>query len=140
MLLFVPWCLRFCAQGRIPGAFLTGKTWNIPAEAEKPLRRNAKRSPEPATLLNVLPREIALTYNANHMEGSRLSHGQTRFIFETNTVGLTDETVDVPIGYPQTRPKKCPIRVPIQLLRRLISPEDPNGTQCFDCGSEWLFR
>ena len=95
MLLFVPWCLRFCAQGRIPGAFLTGKTWNIPAEAEKPLRRNAKRSPEPATLLNVLPREIALTYNANHMEGSRLSHGQTRFIFETNTIGLTDMTVNV---------------------------------------------
>lgn len=100
---------NYCAQGRIPGAFLTGKTWNIPADAEKPLRSNAKRSSEPATLLDVLLREkagkisggiyhrvqIELTYNSNHMEGSRLSHDQTRFIFETNTIGLTDETVNV---------------------------------------------
>lgn len=30
--------------------------------------------------------QIELTYNSNHLEGSRLSHDQTRFIFETNTV------------------------------------------------------
>ena len=48
---------NYCAQGRIPGAFLTGKTWNLPADAEKPQRLNAKRSSEPATLLDVLQRE-----------------------------------------------------------------------------------
>ena len=31
---------NYCAQGRVPGAFLTGKTWNIPENAEKPERTN----------------------------------------------------------------------------------------------------
>ena len=26
---------NYCAHGRVPGAFLTGKTWNIPENAEK---------------------------------------------------------------------------------------------------------
>ena len=30
--------------------------------------------------------QIDLTYNSNHIEGSRLSHEQTRYIFETNTI------------------------------------------------------
>ena len=33
---------NYCVQGRIPGAFLTGKTWNIPSDAVKPLRANAR--------------------------------------------------------------------------------------------------
>ena len=40
--------------------------------------------------------QIDLTYNSNHIEGSRLTHEQTRYIFETNTIGLADgETVNV---------------------------------------------
>ncbi len=40
--------------------------------------------------------QIDLTYNSNHIEGSRLTHEQTRYIFETNTVGVTaDETLNV---------------------------------------------
>ncbi len=40
--------------------------------------------------------QIDLTYNSNHMEGSRLTHEQTRYIFETNTIGVTAEkTVNV---------------------------------------------
>ena len=31
---------------------------------------------------------IDLTYNANHMEGSRLTQDQPRYIFETNTIGF----------------------------------------------------
>ena len=27
---------NYCAHGRVLGAFLTGKTWNIPENAEKP--------------------------------------------------------------------------------------------------------
>ncbi|WP_405380947.1 Fic family protein [Phascolarctobacterium sp.] len=99
---------NYCAQGRVPGAFLTGKTWNIPEEAEKPnhIRKNTK---QPTTLLAILQDEkarayrggiyhktqIDLTYNSNHIEGSRLSHEQTRFIFETNTLGMENETVNV---------------------------------------------
>ena len=33
---------NYCAQGRVRGAFLTGKTWNIPENAEKPLDKRIK--------------------------------------------------------------------------------------------------
>jgi len=99
---------NYCALGRIEGAFLTGKTWNIPENAEKPKRTNKKQS-VPHTLLEVLQTEkrnrlsggiyhkiqIDLTYNSNHIEGSRLTHDQTRYIFETNTIGMETESVNV---------------------------------------------
>ena len=99
---------NYCAAGRIDGAFLTGKTWNIPEIAQRPARINAK-SHRPATLLEILKDEksrhasggiyhrvqIDLTYNSNHIEGSRLTHEQTRYIFETTTIGITDESVNV---------------------------------------------
>lgn len=99
---------NYCAQNKIPGAFLTGKTWNIPDNAEKPGRINA-RVAAPKTLLDILRAEqaaktsggiyhklqIELTYNSNHIEGSRLTHDQTRYIFETNTIGATDGTMNV---------------------------------------------
>ena len=98
----------YCAGGKIDGAFLTGKTWNIPETAKKPDRIN-KKTDEPKTLLEVLKAEkaaklhggiyhkiqIDLTYNSNHIEGSRLTHDQTRYIFETNTIGVSDGTVKV---------------------------------------------
>lgn len=99
---------NYCAQGKIPNAFLTGKTWNIPDSSEKPSRINQK-SDAPTTLLEVLRSEkaskisggiyhkvqIELTYNSNHIEGSRLTHDQTRYIFETNTIGMENGTLNV---------------------------------------------
>lgn len=32
---------NYCAHDKIPGAFLTGKTWNIPDSAQKPMRQSA---------------------------------------------------------------------------------------------------
>ena len=99
---------NYCAQGRIDGVFLTGKTWNIPSSAEKP-ERIKRKSCKIETLLDILKREkdgkhhggiyhktqIDLTYNSNHIEGSRLTHDQTRYIFETNTIGIENEAVNV---------------------------------------------
>ena len=82
---------NYCATGRVTGAFLTGKTWNIPENAEK-LERSNKSKPASQTLLDILKEEkrgqvhggiyhkiqIELTYNSNHIEGSRLTHDQTR--------------------------------------------------------------
>lgn len=99
---------NYCAKGRVEGAVLTGKTWQIPADAEKPQRSNAKTA-KAQTLLEILQREkankysggiyhktqIEMTYNSNHIEGSRLTHDQTRYIFETNTIGVTGEAVNV---------------------------------------------
>lgn len=98
---------NYCAVGKIDGAFLTGKTWNIPADAALPLRKSTRRKTMP--LLSVLREQrqmrltggiyhrtqIDLTYNSNHIEGSRLTHEQTRYIFETNTIGITDQSVNV---------------------------------------------
>ena len=98
---------NYCANGKIEGAFLTGKTWNIPADAELPKRKSAKGNVFPllATLReqkemklkgSIYHRtQIDLTYNSNHIEGSRLTHDQTRYIFETNTIGITDEAINV---------------------------------------------
>ena len=99
---------NYCAHGRVPGAFLTGKTWNVPEDAAKPLRANQKEN-KPKTLLSILQEEkkskysggiyhktqIDLTYSSNHMEGSRLTHDQTRYIFETNTISVENETLNV---------------------------------------------
>lgn len=99
---------NYCAMGKLDGAFLTGKTQNIPDDAQKPNRVN-KRVEIPITLLEILIAEkkaklsggiyhkvqIDLTYNSNHIEGSRLTHDQTRYIFETNTIGIDSGAVKV---------------------------------------------
>lgn len=98
---------NYCAVGKIDGAFLTGKTWNIPEDAVLPGRKKATRALSP--LLKALREQksmklkggiyhrtqIDLTYNSNHIEGSRLTHDQTRYIFETNTIDITDESINV---------------------------------------------
>lgn len=98
---------NYCAVGKIQGATLVGKTWNIPEDAELPVRK--KRIKQIMPLLAVLREQkemklkggiyhrtqIDLTYNSNHIEGSRLSHEQTRFIFETNTVGFEGDSIRV---------------------------------------------
>jgi Fic family protein len=99
---------NYCAQGRVEGALLEGKTWKIPSTAQKPDRKPRHSSAE-ETLLAFLKREkdaglkggiyhkiqIDLTYNSNHIEGSKLTHEQTRYIFETKTIGVTDKAVKV---------------------------------------------
>ena len=98
---------NYCANGKIEGIFLTGKTWNIPADAVLPRRGATRKKLSP--LLAMLREQkasrlkggiyhrtqIDLTYNSNHIEGSRLTHDQTRYIFETNTIGMTDAAVNV---------------------------------------------
>ena len=99
---------NYCSKGRIPGAYLVGKTWMIPCDAVKPDRK-ARLSNSKKTLLDILKLEkesklnggiyhkvqIELIYNSNHIEGSRLTHDQTRYIYETNTIGLTDAVINV---------------------------------------------
>ncbi|WP_206214604.1 Fic family protein [Adlercreutzia sp. ZJ242] len=91
---------NYCAQGRVPGAFRTGRMWSIPADAEKPMRPNARNASSGNPLLARLLKEkesgirggiyhklqVEFTYNSNHIEGSRLSLDQTRLIFETSSI------------------------------------------------------
>lgn len=99
---------NYCATGKIQGAFVTGKTWNIPEDGTIREKENKKKfSTNP--LLNQLKEQkdmklkggiyhrtqIDLTYNSNRIEGSKLTQDQTRYIFETNTIGATKESVNI---------------------------------------------
>jgi len=99
---------NYCEQGRVEGSLLEGKTWKIPSDAKKPDRKPRHSSTE-ETLLAFLKREkeaglkggiyhkiqIDLTYNSNHIEGSKLTHDQTRYIFETKTIGVSEKAVKI---------------------------------------------
>ncbi|MDD7408396.1 MAG: Fic family protein [Anaerovoracaceae bacterium] len=99
---------NYCKNGRIAGAFKEGGRWKIPADAEKPLRKE-RSDKVPDDLLGRLRFEkendipggiyhriqIDLTYNSNHIEGSRLTHDQTRYIFETRTIEADSGPVNV---------------------------------------------
>lgn len=99
---------NYCAQGKIPGAIVDGKTWKIPTGAVKPNRKQ-RTGKIPSDLLSRLKEEkenktpggiyhkiqIELTYNSNHIEGSQLSHDQTRYIYETNTIGIQHQAANV---------------------------------------------
>lgn len=98
---------NYCHLAKIEGAFLVGKTWNIPEDAVLPSKKTGSKKQSP--LLMALREQqqmrikggiyhrtqIDLTYNSNHMEGSRLSHDQTRYIFETNTIGVEGESLRI---------------------------------------------
>lgn len=97
---------KYCSEGRIEGAVLIGKTWNIPVIAKKPERK--KRICK-HNLGKILQEEmlahrkggiyhkvqIELTYNSNHMEGSKLTHDETMYIYETNTIGIENKSYRV---------------------------------------------
>ena len=98
---------NYCVQGKLEGAVLVGKTWSIPSDTPLPDRKNARKKLSPLLLALKEQREsnmrggiyhrsqIELAYNSNHIEGSRLTKEQTRYIFETNTIGIADEAVRV---------------------------------------------
>ena len=97
-----------CEKGNIPGVNLRGKAWQIPEDATRPARKPRIKG-LPSSVLALLKAEkrgrisgglyhrlqIDLAYNSNHIEGSRLTHEQTRWIFETKTIGKIG--ADVPV-------------------------------------------
>lgn len=99
---------NYCTEGRIADAVLDGKIWRIPREAVKPVRK-PRFDQMPKTIAGVLKMEmeahlkgrlyhqlqIDFTFNSNHIEGSRLTHEQTRWIFETQTIGSLPDSVPV---------------------------------------------
>ena len=98
----------YCSKGRVVGAYLDGKTWMIPKDISKPVRQT-RHSNKKRNLLETLMLEkesqikggiyhklqIEMTYNSNHMEGSKLTHDETRYIYETKTIGIKNNTVRI---------------------------------------------
>jgi len=111
---------NYCAQGRIADAILVGKTWMLPANAEKPVRK-PRFDQMPQSVAGLLKMEmeshlkgglyhrlqIDFTYNTNHMEGSRLTHEQTRWIFETMTIGDLPSDVKLDDVYETSNHFRC---------------------------------
>lgn len=90
---------NYCAVGLVDGAVLVGGRWRIPEGTKKPVRRNAGLKGRNSLLARLKAEktsnsrggiyhklQVDLTYNSNHIEGSKLSHEETRYIFETNTI------------------------------------------------------
>ena len=97
-----------CAEGKISGAFLVGKTWNIPADAEKPKRANAKKETTKARIAKVekLKNEldslrpltqgevkrlneefmVDFTYHSNAIEGNTLTLSETSMVLQGVTI------------------------------------------------------
>ena len=97
-----------CQEGKIEGAFLVGKTWNIPENAEKPQRVNAKlvstkekwkeilslkeeldhKRPLTEAELKRLNEEfmVEYTYNSNAIEGSTLTLKETSLVLQGITI------------------------------------------------------
>lgn len=100
---------NYCSLGRVDGAIFSNGTWLIPIDSKKPLRINKKENKN--YLLEKLREEkkhkikggiyhklqIDLTYNSNHIEGSTLTHDETRFIFETRTIALEDTNKSIKV-------------------------------------------
>ena len=100
---------NYCVLGRVPDAVFENGCWLIPDAAKKPIRLNEKENKN--HLLERLREEkkhqisggiyhklqIDLTYNSNHIEGSELTHDQTRYIFETRTIGLESTNTSVKV-------------------------------------------
>lgn len=98
---------NYCKLGKFAGAYIVGKTWNIPKSSVEAFTIGVK-SPE-GRLLQVLREQkeinlsggiyhktqVELTYNSNHIEGSTLTHDETRYIFETNTIGTSNGSTNV---------------------------------------------
>lgn len=126
---------NYCKMGKIDGSFLQGKTWLIPKNAKKPLRINS-RNKYPNTLLEIIKEEkdsklkgriyhkiqIELTYNSNHIEGSKLTHDQTRYIFETNTIGIINNALNVDDIIETNNHFKC-IDLIIDNVQKLLSEQ-----------------
>ena len=111
---------NYCSSGKISGAILIGKTWKIPEDATKPNRKKRignlsnnllkrLRMEKDAGLSGGIYHkiQIELTYNSNHIEGSCLSHDQTMYIFETNTIGIENEIINVDDIVETTNHFKC---------------------------------
>lgn len=97
-----------CRSGKIPGLHICGRNWMIPSDASKPTRKPRAKG-RPSSILSALKSEkkamvkgalyhllqVNFTYNSNHIEGSRLTHEQTKWIFETSTIGKVAAGVPV---------------------------------------------
>jgi Fic family protein len=111
---------KYCSTGKLQGIKKEGRSYLIPDDVLPPERKNKKKFSS-NKILNVLKEEkdahikgglyhkvqVNLTFNSNHIEGNKLTEDQTRFIFETNTLSISDKIVNVDNIIETTNHFKC---------------------------------
>lgn len=105
---------NYCSEGKIKNAQMVGKTWNIPKtclsefEVKNQLLQRLLQEMKSGVKGGIYHKtQILLTYNSNHIEGSTLTEEQTRYIFETNTIGVSDKVVNIDDIIETTNHFKC---------------------------------
>ena len=94
---------NYCAHGKIKGTFITGKTWNIPSNATKPIKdlttnlcKRLKFERDNKIKNGIYHKIIIeLTFNSNKIEGSKLTQEETRYIYETNTISNQGASINI---------------------------------------------
>lgn len=97
-----------CKKLPIASTFLFDNTWSIPDNTVSPsIKDTCKVAPQ--TLKVVLRKEqahavkdgiyhkiqIEFTYNSNHIEESRITHDETRYLYEMNKIGIENKSLNV---------------------------------------------
>ena len=95
---------NYCYLGKIKDVKKIGKIYYIPFLATPPRKLTNKN-----TLLTILKEQkeiklkggiyhkaqVEFAYNSNHIEGSKLTYDETRYIYETNTIGPDNKNIYV---------------------------------------------
>lgn len=99
---------KLCREGKIEGAFISSKAWNIPEDAKRPQRVNAKKESLKAKFTKIVELKCVLdnmrpltegelkrlneefmfdyTYNSNAIEGNTLTLQETTLVLQGVTI------------------------------------------------------
>lgn len=99
---------RYCRENRIPDAYQEFGTWYIPADAEKPARKQKDVKPTPILLKKILKQrdgkqyhgfyeylQINMVYSSGRMASNRLTRNQIEVLYKKDRIFTTSEDIKV---------------------------------------------
>ena len=99
---------RQCRENRIPDAYQEFGTWYIPAEAEKPARKQKEVKPTPILLKKILKQrdgkqyrgfyeylQINMVYSSGRMASNRLTRNQVEVLYKKDRIFTNKESIKV---------------------------------------------
>lgn len=99
---------RHCRENRIPNAYQEFGTWYIPADAEKPARKQKEVKPTPILLKKILKQrdgkqyrgfyeylQINMVYSSGRMASNRLTRNQIEVLYKKDRIFTTSEDIKV---------------------------------------------
>ena len=99
---------RHCRENRIPDTYQEFGTWYIPADAEKPARKQKEVKPTPILLKKILKQrdgkqyrgfyeylQINMVYSSGRMASNRLTRNQVEVLYKKDRIFTTSEDIKV---------------------------------------------